>query len=296
MAVKPDDLLPLVRVLTSMSNACSVAEHLAQTVEQVERLYPESEGPYDPYDFYVPTSSVDGLALNNPNWRDRAPPHTHAARRLAIDLTLKLRATTDVGCSAVSAAAALMDSPAESADRRWSTRATSLLRKLRAAPRSGDCGDIAPSALPMIHAGVPKALRDAYFLIGECIEAVKSVMMVRQDSQSIPPADQKEQRATPPSASDGDIGRFRDARWISKATGGGLTGDALSKMRRRNTLHNVRRQGRRPLYDVYEVAEARTQYACVLMDALSENADFRTPRRAERKDRTKPDKAGQRPT
>ncbi len=95
---------------------------------------------------------------------------------------------------------------------------------------------------------------------------------------------------------DPDVANYRDASWIRKATQDGLTGDALSKMRGRGTLKLTRYEGARPLYNVPEVAKARPQYSDALMDALSEGADFRTRRKAERKRTTRPDKARQSPT
>ncbi len=87
--------------------------------------------------------------------------------------------------------------------------------------------------------------------------------------------------------------RFRDAAWIRKATDNGLDADLLTKMRKRGKLKRSRSSGGRWLYDVDEVAQMQPTYASLLLDALSDGADFRQPRKAELGRRTRLDKAGQ---
>jgi hypothetical protein len=96
--------------------------------------------------------------------------------------------------------------------------------------------------------------------------------------------------------SDSDVAEYRDASWIRKATNGGLDGDLLRQMRKRRQLRNYKGAASRPLYHVLEVAHARPQYAEMLLDALKEGADFRKPRKAERRGPTKPDKGRRNPT
>lgn len=76
---------------------------------------------------------------------------------------------------------------------------------------------------------------------------------------------------------------YRSAAWIRKATEQGLYSDLLGKMRERRTLVRVKLVDGRWLYDVNEVAEKRSQYMGVLLDALAERADFRKPRKTERR-------------
>jgi hypothetical protein len=87
---------------------------------------------------------------------------------------------------------------------------------------------------------------------------------------------------------------YRDAKWIREATQGGLTGDALRKMVKRGTLKDtVPGSNGRRLFNVEELAAARPTHGAALRDALSECADFRKPRKAEKERLTKPDKGGQ---
>jgi hypothetical protein len=145
-------------------------------VERLEAAYEHEEGPLNPGYFYVPSTEWTGRDLES-DWTDHAPPEERSIRRAAIDATLALRRAVDEGIEAVKCVASCMDGPHESVDRRWTTRTIGELRRLRGAINRGHAPDVVPSALPMIRAGVPEALREASILVAARMEEVKSAMM-----------------------------------------------------------------------------------------------------------------------
>jgi hypothetical protein len=95
--------------------------------------------------------------------------------------------------------------------------------------------------------------------------------------------------------SNSELGDWRDTTWISRATSRGLDTELLRKMRERGELIDVKTSPTgRFLYNINELAKARPTYATQLLDALADAADFRQPRKSERREasRTKPDKGG----
>lgn len=82
---------------------------------------------------------------------------------------------------------------------------------------------------------------------------------------------------------------YRDAAWICHYSEMGLDADRIRKMRERGTLRQWLQQGSRYLYSVPEIAEARHEYAALLLDALAEKLVVPSQSRK----RTKADKGGQ---
>lgn len=76
---------------------------------------------------------------------------------------------------------------------------------------------------------------------------------------------------------------LRDARWISKATNGGLDSEMLRKRRERGHLPSSVLRGGRYLYLVTEVAALYPQYSVQLQEAFDECDDLRKPRKGERR-------------
>ncbi len=198
METTPNGADALGRVRDALFDTSLYAGELAKSVEQLEalyaRLYPEAYIPITEH-FYVPTvlntTNLDnprghGCTLH-PRWTDHAPASEHRPRRSAIDATLALRAAIDSAIEAVAGVAACMDSDAQSVDQRWTTRTINHLRKLRGAILLGHGDDVFPSALPMIRAGVPDALRDDERHVMARMEEVKSALAAgvgRQTPQS----------------------------------------------------------------------------------------------------------------
>lgn len=97
----------------------------------------------------------------------------------------------------------------------------------------------------------------------------------------------------PPERPGGEANQYRSAAWIRAATEGGLNADLLDKKATRGRLKKRIKRGERWQYHVPEVAEADPTYTARLLDALSEDFDFRKPRKSERGKGTKADKDGQ---
>lgn len=181
MAQTPNGGGGLVRLRSSLLIAARKADDLAEATEQLEAAYANLR-PISPDDseavryFYVPTTALDGRELE-PGWTDKARRARWSVRRAAIDATLALRAAVDDAIQNVANAAAYMDSAAESVDRRWTSRTIGELRKMRGAIVHGRGGDARPSALPMIRAGIPNALREHAAAVRERMEEVKTAIL-----------------------------------------------------------------------------------------------------------------------
>ncbi len=184
MATMPTSASQLIQVRDALFNVCFATERAAEAVERLEEVCPETDGKLDPSGFYVGTQGVEGLALADARWQDHVPKSRLPFVRVAVKRTLALRASVNAACQAIADAAPAMDSASQSVDQRWSTRTITSLRVLQTALVHGRARDISPSALPMVHAGVPAALRAATAPISECIEAVKSAVLVSQGRQS----------------------------------------------------------------------------------------------------------------
>jgi hypothetical protein len=165
---------PLGDARDALIDAAQKAHRLAKSVEALEAHYARVENP-DPYDFYVSTTTRTGLELDA-GWNDDAPQHEHRTRRKAIDATLALRAAIHSAIEAVSGITQYMDSEAQSVDQRWTTRTIHHLRRLLGAIERGHGRDVFPSALPMIRAGVPDALREHAGHVWDHLEDVKSAI------------------------------------------------------------------------------------------------------------------------
>lgn len=177
MAMMPNEADPLGDARDALFDAARKGNRLAKSVEQLEARYAKAENPNPGY-FYVPTDlhNTGGRTLD-PAWTDHAPAHERRPRREAIDTTLALRAAVDSAMGAVSGIAAYMDSEAQSVDQRWTTRTIGYLRKLRGAILWGHGAEDFPSALPMIRAGVPDALREQAGHVMDRMEEVKSAIV-----------------------------------------------------------------------------------------------------------------------
>lgn len=167
----------LDRLRDTLFDAGRKAYTLAESVERLEAVYAKETQRIESGWFYVGSTEHTGRALLDPIDDDQFPPNERPPRRTAIENTLALRAAVDEAVEATKAAAPHMDSPYESVDRRWTHRTISQLRLLRGAILKGHSRDIYPSALPMIRAGVPEALRTHADEIAKRMEEVKSAIL-----------------------------------------------------------------------------------------------------------------------
>ncbi|MFN7439656.1 MAG: hypothetical protein ACK5TV_05650 [Phycisphaerales bacterium] len=160
-----------------MLDASRKADRLAKSVERLEARYAKAGTPNPGY-FYVPTDPDNtwGRTLD-PEWTDHAPSHERRPRREAIDAALALRAAVDSAMEAVSKVSAYMDSEAQPIEQRWTIRTIGHLRKLRGAIVLGFKAQARPTALPLIRAGVPDALRECARPVFQRMEEVKSAIV-----------------------------------------------------------------------------------------------------------------------
>jgi hypothetical protein len=177
MATTPNEPDALGRVRDALFDAGRKATRLAESVERLEARYARAENPNPEY-FYVPTD-LDGTwgRTLDPLWKDHAPERERRPRREAIDATLALRAAVDSAMEAVAGIAAEIDGGSQSVDQRWTTRTIGHLRELRGAIVQGHGYDAIPSALPMIRAGVPAAMREHARHVSQRMEEVKSAIV-----------------------------------------------------------------------------------------------------------------------
>ncbi len=177
----------LDRARDALFGACRRAHRLADATDALEAEYAHETGSIHADDFYAPSTMPNGRALD-PDWSDNAPAHESRVRRNAIDAALSLREAVDAAIEMVAGVAIHIDSPLESVDRRWSTRTIGQLRVLRGAILRGHQPNIMESALPMIRAGVPAALREAAKPVAERMEEVKSAILAGLPSTACPVA------------------------------------------------------------------------------------------------------------
>ncbi|MDX9912005.1 MAG: hypothetical protein RBS39_09250 [Phycisphaerales bacterium] len=176
MEETPDAGNVLSRVRDRLHYACQQAFRLAEHVEGLEAHYRQVQDP-QPTDFYVPTAPGEPRGRHlDAEWLDDEPPPEIAVWRPAINGTLKLREAVDAAIEAIKEIAFYMDSAAQPADQRWTFRTIGELRKLRGAIERGHVRDLYPSALPMIRAGVPEALRDYAQSVSCRMEDIKTAI------------------------------------------------------------------------------------------------------------------------
>jgi hypothetical protein len=175
--------LPGVR--DRLFRACREGYELAHEVEQLEKACSKRPNGVNRDHFYVPSTMVTGRELHDLIDDTEWPPHERLARRAAIEAVLSLRAAIDEAILAVSSDGHVMDSPTDGPDRRWTVQTIGHLRKMRGAILRGhDATDAVPSALPMIRAGVPSALREHADAVAVRMEQLKSVLMAGPSSKA----------------------------------------------------------------------------------------------------------------
>jgi hypothetical protein len=184
-------------VREALFRAIQKARELARATEQLEEQYSATKGQLNSRYFYAECTDITGRELD-PKWTDHAPTRERWSRRKAIDAALELRAAVDTAIESVAGIASYMDSSHESMDRRWSTRTVGQLRILRGAITRGHSPDFFVSGMPMIRAGVPKALEEASAEVERRMEDVKSAMMA-----SVRPAVAPREAKADPGKADG---------------------------------------------------------------------------------------------
>lgn len=165
---------PLDRARSALFSVCRSAAVLADAVARLEEAYSGEITPPREL-FYVPTEPDDtgGTRLAG-DWTDSAPTVKRRFRRAAIDATFRLRMAVDSAIPAIANIADYMDGDTQAANRRWTVRTISRLRRLRGAILHGHILDAIPSALPTIGAGVPELMREHAAVLSRRMEEVKS--------------------------------------------------------------------------------------------------------------------------
>jgi hypothetical protein len=185
MATSQDAEAALGPVRDALFKACRKAHDLAEATETLESVYSKHKGQINPGYFYVPSSLDTGREVDDLAGEEKRLPHRERAPRAeAIEAVLSLRAAIDHAIQLVAGVSNWMDSQYEAADRRWTTRSVEELRQLRGAILQGHTHDAFLSALPMIRAGVPKALRKAARAVAKRMEEVKSAILLGVHPQS----------------------------------------------------------------------------------------------------------------
>lgn len=150
---------------------------LAGEVESMEQAYSIERANCDPADFLVPTTDQTGRTLAEP-FDESGLCHTRRIfRERCVKHVLELRKAIDSAFNAVRQAADLVNDPNAAPEQRWSAQIVRELQTLRGAILLGHDPTCQPSALPMIRAGVPEALRQAVAPLEPRFDRVKSLML-----------------------------------------------------------------------------------------------------------------------
>lgn len=185
MTTRQDAEVALGPIRDALFKACREAHDLAEATETLESVYSTHKGPINPGYFRVASTMFTGREVDDLEGNEKRIPHRErAARAEAIEAVLSLRAAIDHAIDLVGGVSKWMDSPHESIDRRWTTRTVEELRELRGAILRGHTVDAFPSALPMIRAKVPTALRKSARAVSKRMEEVKSAILLGVQAQS----------------------------------------------------------------------------------------------------------------
>lgn len=157
---------------------------LAGEVESMERAYSIERRNCDPADFLVPTTDQSGRTLAEPLDESGLRHTLRLCRERCVREVLELRKAIDSAFKAVRQAADLVNDPSAAPDQRWSMQVVRELQALRGAILVGHDQSCQPSALPMIRAGVPDALRRAVAPLVPRFDRVKSLMLELCDDAS----------------------------------------------------------------------------------------------------------------
>ncbi|MCC6228379.1 MAG: hypothetical protein IT432_04040 [Phycisphaerales bacterium] len=157
---------------------------LAGEVESMEQAYSIERANCDPADFLVPTTDQSGRTLAEPLDESGLRHTLRLCRERCVREVLELRKAIDSAFKAVRQAADLVNDPSAAPDQRWSMQVVRELQALRGAILVGHDQSCQPSALPMIRAGVPDALRRAVAPLVPRFDRVKSLMLELCDDAS----------------------------------------------------------------------------------------------------------------
>lgn len=158
----------------SLGFVLSYGGQLIQAVEHLESVYKRVSGKIDAGHFYIPTDTQDGLAVSERPDEGDLRPSERESRRQAMAACLRVRNAVHLAKEAVARVASIMDSERDGLPDRWSVRTIEILRRIGGATQKGHARDFYPSALPMIRAGVPDALRKYLTELARPFEQVKS--------------------------------------------------------------------------------------------------------------------------
>lgn len=151
--------------------------YLAKEVESMEHAYSIERRGVSQADFLVPTSDQTGRNLAEPLDESGLRTTLRHCRERCVRRVLELRKWIDSAFNAVRQAADLVNDPNAAPEQRWSAQIVRELQTLRGAILVGHDPTCQPSALPMIRAGVPEALRQAVAPLEPRFDRVKSLIL-----------------------------------------------------------------------------------------------------------------------
>lgn len=167
---------PLESARSALFHVGYHARRLANATERLEAHYQDLGEPNPQY-FYIASTMLTGREVEDVDSDSQLPRGERVVRETAVNCVLNLREAIDNAIEAVRATSPMMNSPSESAPRSWTNQTIGELRILRGDILRGHALDVYPSALPMIRAGVPAAIRDTACKVAARMEEVKTAII-----------------------------------------------------------------------------------------------------------------------
>lgn len=156
---------------TALTEVRRAIRELIRRTEAMERYYKQRSVDPDPYYFYLPTTCLRGLRIDEENNESRLPNPERSVRGRVAEFVVLLRHAVDAALLVVSRVATHTDSPFVDMEERWSHRLSEVLRQVRGSVLLGFEGrDQFPSALVVPGSGVVESLEDLYRRLGGFIE------------------------------------------------------------------------------------------------------------------------------
>jgi hypothetical protein len=173
---------PAERIRSALFFVVAYARRLADQIEKMERFDDLFRHILDG-EYYLASDIDDDTLLADPYERVADPIEKH--RLTTIESMFTLRRVVNTACDVVRTDAGFMDGWGESADRRWTTRATRTVLAVRNAALRGHAGDAFPSAFPRLHIGVADHIRVATRDVQDFVVVAKCVVVVRPPQMQI---------------------------------------------------------------------------------------------------------------
>lgn len=186
MSIPPSDRDRLESLRDAIFFAGYWGTKLAGEVASLEKAYSIESRNCDPIDFLVPTTDPSGRTLAEPLDESSLRATLRIVRERCVWEVLELRKAVDDAFAAVREASDLVNDPAAAPEKRLSLQLVRELQALRGAILVGHEPTSQPSALPMIRAGVPDAIRRAVAPLADRFDYIKSLLLERYDGAPEP--------------------------------------------------------------------------------------------------------------